>query len=221
MAPPGWLKYYRDKSHLGRASQPGSCNQGLTVSCNATQFARDSFVICRFREREIDCLTFAFTKMFRKIRLESKWNTTFWVVSAENFWEQRNTEKAVPFFRTEYSNRKFVFHFFKVIFDTGFRPSRSCFGKWNWFLQMVNRFRGEIYQFWILRTNCPDRGMVNNHRLDLISPRVLKITVRHPVCTWRCCILPLLRFERERMQLVYEFILLNKILRNRLLSEHM
>ena len=62
--------------------------------------------------------------------------------------------------------------------------------------------------------------MVNNHRLDLISPRVLKITVRHPVCTWRCC-LPLLRFERERMQLVYEFILLNKILRNRLLSEHM
>ena len=66
MAPPGWLKYYRDKSHLGRASQPGSCNQGLTVSCNATQFARDSFVICRFREREIDCLTFAFTKMFRK-----------------------------------------------------------------------------------------------------------------------------------------------------------
>ena len=93
MAPPGWLKYYRDKSHLGRASQPGSCNQGLTVSCNATQFARDSFVICRFREREIDCLTFAFTKMFRKIRLESKWNTTFWVVSAENFWEQRNTRK--------------------------------------------------------------------------------------------------------------------------------
>ena len=77
MAPPGWLKYYRDKSHLGRASQPGSCNQGLTVSCNVTQFARDSFVICRFREREIDCLTFPFTKMFRKIRLESKWNTTF------------------------------------------------------------------------------------------------------------------------------------------------
>ena len=63
--------------------------------------------------------------------------------------------------------------------------------------------------------------MVNNHRLDLISPRVLKITVRHPVSTWRWCTLPLLRFERERMQLVYEFILLNKILRNRLLSKHM
>ena len=52
MAPPGWLKYYRDKSHLGRASQPRSCNQGLTMSCNVTQFARDSFVICRLsRER--------------------------------------------------------------------------------------------------------------------------------------------------------------------------
>ena len=31
--------------------------------------------------------------------------------------------------------------------------------------------------------------------------------------------MPLLRFERERMQLVYELILLNKILRNHLLSE--
>ena len=32
---------------------------------------------------------------------------------------------------------------------------------------------------------------------------------------------PFLHFERERIQLVYEFILLNKILRNRLFSEHM
>ena len=30
-----------------------------------------------------------------------------------------------------------------------------------------------------------------------------------------------LRFEHERMQLVYQIILLNKILRNHLLSEHM
>ena len=79
-------------------SQPGSCNQGLTVSCIVTQFARDSFVNCRFREREIDCLSFAFTKMLRKIRFESKWNTNFWVVSAENFWEQRNTWKGSPVF---------------------------------------------------------------------------------------------------------------------------
>ena len=38
--------YYRDKSHLG--SQPGSCDQALTVSCIVTQFARESFGICRF-----------------------------------------------------------------------------------------------------------------------------------------------------------------------------
>ena len=59
------------------------------------------------------------------------------------------------------------------------------------------------------------------NRLDLISRRVLKITVTHAVCTWRYWTLPLLHFERERIQLVYEFILLNKILRNCLFSEHM
>ena len=59
------------------------------------------------------------------------------------------------------------------------------------------------------------------NRLDLISPRVLKITVTHAVCTWRYWTLPLLHFERERIQLVNEFILLNNILRNRLFSEHM
>ena len=32
------------------------------------------------------------------------------------------------FFRTEYSNWKFEFHFFKAIFGTGFRSSRSFFG---------------------------------------------------------------------------------------------
>ena len=53
------------------------------------------------------------------------------------------------------------------------------------------------------------------------KPRVLKITVTHAVCTWRCWTLPLLRFERKRMQLVYKFTLLNKILRNHVLSEHM
>ena len=34
------------------------------------------------------------------------------------------------FFRTEYSNWKYQFHFFKAIFGTGFRPS-SCFAKCN------------------------------------------------------------------------------------------
>ena len=57
-------------------------------------------------------------------------------------------------------------------------------------------------------------------RLNLLNPRVLKLTVTHAVSKWRCCTLPFLRFERERMQLVYEIVLFNKILRNHLLSEH-
>ena len=56
-------------------------------------------------------------------------------------------------------------------------------------------------------------------RLNLINARVLKITVTNVVCTWRCWTLPLLRFEPERMQLVYEIILLDKIWRNHVLSE--
>ena len=55
-------------------------------------------------------------------------------------------------------------------------------------------------------------------RLNLINPRVSKITVMHAVCTWRCWTLPLLWFERERMQLVYEIISLNTILGNHLYS---
>ena len=56
---PARLMYYRDKSHLGRASQPGSCNQALTMSCIVTQLARESFGVCRFRGsrmREIDLI---------------------------------------------------------------------------------------------------------------------------------------------------------------------
>ena len=42
------------------------------------------------------------TKSFRKIRLESQWNTTFWVIPAENFRQQRSRfEKVVLSFRTE------------------------------------------------------------------------------------------------------------------------
>ena len=37
----------------------------------------------------------------------------------------------VLFFRTEYSKQKFVFHYFKAIFDTSFRPLQSFSGKWN------------------------------------------------------------------------------------------
>ena len=48
------------------------------------------------------------------------------------------SEKVVLFFGMEYSTRKFVFHFFKAIFDTSFKPS----GKWNLFVQMGNAILG-------------------------------------------------------------------------------
>ena len=38
------------------------------------------------------------------------------------------SEKLVPFSRSECSKRKFVFHFFKLIFDMSFAV---LFGKWN------------------------------------------------------------------------------------------
>ena len=48
-----------------------------------------------------------------------------WKISGSN----GTCEKVVLFFRMEYSNRKLVIHFFKVIFNTSFRPSRPFSGK--------------------------------------------------------------------------------------------
>ena len=68
-----------------------------------------------------------FTKSFEKIRLESKWKTTFWVVPVENFppcqpW--KGSPVLVP--GRNVPNEKFVFHFFKpsLIPHSGLR---SCF----------------------------------------------------------------------------------------------
>ena len=84
-----------------------------------------------------------FTTCFRKIRLESKWNKTLWLVLAENFQKQPRSGKVVLFFWTECSYQwRFVFHLFKAIFDTSFRPPRSFFVKWNWFVQMVTAISG-------------------------------------------------------------------------------
>ena len=68
-----------------------------------------------------------FTKIFQKIRLESNWHTTFWVVPLKISGSNGTSEKVVLFFRTEYSKRNFASHFVKAIFDTGFRPSRPFF----------------------------------------------------------------------------------------------
>ena len=76
----------------------------------------------------IGCLPF--TKIFREIRFESKWNTTFWVSGPmENFREQRDIWKIykIILFRVEYYKRKFVFHFFKAIFDTSLIQAFAAF----------------------------------------------------------------------------------------------
>ena len=78
-----------------------------------------------------------------------------WKISGSN----GTSEKVVLFFRSECSKRKFVFHFFKAIFDTSFRPSQSFSGKWNWFVQgykWQTRFPNEIYQSWISLSICPN-----------------------------------------------------------------
>ena len=69
---------------------------------------------------------------------------------------------------------------------------------------------------------CRFRGSCTRecHLSSLINPRVLKIErgLHVKMLRWT---LPLLRFDRERMQCVYEVILLYKISRNHLLSENM
>ena len=80
-----------------------------------------------------------FTKRFRKIPLESKWTWHFGSFHRSN----GTSKKVVLFFRTEYSKRKFVLHLFKAIFKNSLRPSRSFFGKWSWFAQMVNAVAGQ------------------------------------------------------------------------------
>ena len=55
------------------------------------------------------------------------------------------SDKVVLFFRTEFSKRRFVFHFFKAIDDTSFRSSRSFFGKCNWFCANGKRDSGKKF----------------------------------------------------------------------------
>ena len=77
-----------------RASQlcacAGSCGNVPASSSSLSVFER------KYQQRVIGCLPF--TKIFRKIWLESEWNTTFCVVPAQNLREQRNTWKGGPVF---------------------------------------------------------------------------------------------------------------------------
>ena len=113
----------------------------------------------------VGCLPF--TNSCRKIRWQRKCLISHWVVPAVNFRQQRNIWKGSPVFRTEYSKRKFVFNFFKAIFDTGFRPSRRFFGN----LICTNAIPGRHlpvlnFPYHELYPNCESTGlpmqMVNN-----------------------------------------------------------
>ena len=95
---------------------------------------------------------FTIEKEFPENRLESRWNTPLGSFQRKISGSNGTSEKVVLFFWTEYSKRKFVFDFFKAIFDTSFRPSRSFFGKWNWFVQMVNAIPGR--NFPVLNFEC-------------------------------------------------------------------
>ena len=83
-----------------------------------------------------------FTKIFPKIRLESKWNTTLWVVLSENFREQQNIWKGGPVF----SGRNIPnWNSCSISSKPSLKPGsglRGRFGKWNWFVQMVNAIPG-------------------------------------------------------------------------------
>ena len=63
------------------------------VPYSRTKYQKYSFCQHTIRQwnslpEDIGCLPF--TRIFREIRFESKWNTTFWVFPTENFREQRN-----------------------------------------------------------------------------------------------------------------------------------
>ena len=92
------------------------------------------------------------------------------------------TEKVILFFRTECSKWKFVFYFFKAIFDTSFRPSWSI--ELIYMYKMVNAILRRNLPFLTLRTIYPNREptglpmwMLNNRTQSVKSP-----VSDHPKC---------------------------------------
>ena len=87
-----------------------------------------------------------FKRSFRKIRLKSKWNTTFGIVPAENSREQRNIWKGSPVFLDGMFQSEIRVPFFQSPhwYQFRIRHSRPFFVKWNWFVQMENAIPGRI-----------------------------------------------------------------------------
>ena len=97
-----------------------------------------------------------FSKSFQKIRLESKWNKTSWVVPAENFREQLKIWKGSPvFFRTESLKREFRVPFLqshRLIPVSGLRGRFS--GNWPDLCKWYTQFRNVLNFAYIF----PNRG---------------------------------------------------------------
>ena len=92
-----------------------------------------------------------------------------WKISGSN-----GTSKMVVLYsRTEYSRGKFVFHFFKAVFSTSFRPSRSFLGVWNWFVQMVNAILGQILPVMNFTYHLPKPS---THRFALVNGKQPKLS---------------------------------------------
>ena len=77
----------------------------LSLSLSLYQFGRKQLpsnkAACkqnRHKHRHGDLGCVPFTKRFREIRLERKWNTTFWVVQQKIYGNNERSEKVVLFF---------------------------------------------------------------------------------------------------------------------------
>ena len=111
-------------------------------TCSVVFFPHTLYVVWLDGKKGYDgCLSF--TKSFRKVWLESNWNTTFRVVSVDNFRETGGSEKVVLLYRWECSKRKFVFHFLPSHLWYQFQTFAAVFfGKCNWLVQMANAIPG-------------------------------------------------------------------------------
>ena len=83
-----------------------------------------------------------FTKIFPKIRLESKWNTTLWVVLSEISGSNKTSEKVVLFFPDGIFQTEIRVPYLQSHLWNRVQAFAVVFGKWNWFVQMVNAIPG-------------------------------------------------------------------------------
>ena len=92
----------------------------------------------------VHCGCSSFTKSFWKIkRIKSKWNTTFRVVSVENFRKQRYVWKGRPVFPVGIFQTEICVLFLQGHLWYQFQPFAAVFrGKWNWLEQMENSIPG-------------------------------------------------------------------------------